>query len=250
MVKSIIKFRDILITIIAIAIIIITYIYVRRLADNTEEQLCNSRLRRIALYINVYYANIVPPVLLCDDNGKPVHSWRSMIAVVGQFCEGHRCSINFNKSWNDKDNKLQDDVLADQVQCPKEKIHSIIGSYVAVVGKDTMWPGQECVEIPDNIHSDTILIIEVPEAKIPWMEPRDVTLEELWQLIRSPTGEGITCTHPKGRPYLAVDGTVHYLPSNTDYATLKQLLKRDPRCKVIQCDHQMFIKWFVTGHGG
>jgi hypothetical protein len=216
---------------------------VKSLEDHRAEHRCSSRLKRIYSRIGLFYYGDIPPAKLCNQAGKPVQSWRSMVAIVGAFCEGHRCPISFAGSWNDRSNSYWETQLADEYQCSAENYRTLETSYVAVVGQDTMWPGTDCVRIPEGIQSDTILIIEVPEARIRWMEPRDVTLEELWRLIKSPSGNGITCTHPSGRPYLAIDGTVHYLPPTTDCATLKRLVQRDPRCQLVPCDHQKFVRW-------
>jgi hypothetical protein len=62
-------------------------------------------------------------------------------------------------------------------------------SYVMVTGPNTVGgpsgsPGTRPREITDGL-SSTILVVEVHGLKIPWTEPRDITLDELLARLRS-----------------------------------------------------------------
>ena len=64
-------------------------------------------------------------------------------------------------------------------------------SYVAVVGPETAWPGitgRKLSEITDDPAS-TILVLEVAHSGIHWMEPKDLTLDEI-------LNSGLSSDHP------------------------------------------------------
>jgi hypothetical protein len=115
--------------------------------------------------------------------------------------------------------------------------------YVAVVGPDTMWPGRERVALPPEGegNQDTILLIELPDSDYRCLEPRFPTVDEFIERIKSPTGKGIRCIHPKGLAYLTVGGEVRWFPPDTDPDTIRRLFKRDPSCKVIPPEEKMPI---------
>jgi hypothetical protein len=115
--------------------------------------------------------------------------------------------------------------------------------YVAVVGPDTMWPGRERVQLPpkESGNQDAILIIEMPDSDYNTLEPRSPTVEEFMEKIKSPTGKGIRCIHPKGLAYVTVGGEVRWFPPDTDPETIRPLFQRDPNCKVIPPEVKMQI---------
>ena len=114
---------------------------------------------------------------------------------------------------------------------------------MAVVGPDTVWPGRERVELPpkEDGNQDTILLVEMPDSDYCCLEPRFPTVEQFMAKIKSPTGKGIRCIHRKGLAYLTVGGDVRWFPPDTDPETIRQLLKRDPKCKVIPAEEKIGI---------
>jgi hypothetical protein len=67
--------------------------------------------------------------------------------------------------------------------------------------------------------SKTILVLEVHGLKIPWTEPRDITLDELSKRLKS----GGRIGHVRGFNVGMVDGSVHHLSTTIDPETLHQL---------------------------
>ena len=66
--------------------------------------------------------------------------------------------------------------------------------------------------------------------------------------IKSPTGKGIRCIHPKGLAYVTVGDEVRWFPPDTDPETIRRLLKRDPKCKVVPPDEKMqFLEHWGEG---
>jgi hypothetical protein len=100
--------------------------------------------------------------------------------------------------------------------------------YVAVVGPTTMWTGCEPVRpATDGSDNDKILVIEVINSGIRWMEPRDLTLEEALNNIQPKKGIGIGSCHGDGIHYVTVGGDIRTLDPHIDRESLRKLLVRD-----------------------
>ena len=91
--------------------------------------------------------------------------------------------------------------------------------YVAVVGNQTAWPGSRGLkrsEITDD-PSRTILVLEIADSRIHWMEPRDPTLDEI-------LASGSSSRHLGFVNALFADGHVGRIRKDISRETLKALL--------------------------
>ena len=59
--------------------------------------------------------------------------------------------------------------------------------------------------------------------------------------IKSPTGHGIRCIHPKGLAYVTVGCDVRWFPPTPIRRAVRRLLKRDPKSKVIPPNEKLPI---------
>ncbi|HAY83307.1 MAG TPA: hypothetical protein DCY79_26165 [Planctomycetaceae bacterium] len=94
-------------------------------------------------------------------------------------------------------------------------------SYFFITGPGTMFEGGRAPRMRD-IHdgtSNTMVAVEVQGLDTHWAEPRDITYDELVQLIDS----GQISTDPKGFNALMADGDVRVIPLDIDRSTLKAL---------------------------
>ena len=99
-------------------------------------------------------------------------------------------------------------------------------SYVAVVGPGTGWPvpGQtKFADFTDGL-SNSILVVEIVDSGIHWMEPRDLKLEDLPLAVNPKSGKGISSRHVGGACVCFADGVVRYLPSDLASDTLRKML--------------------------
>lgn len=101
-------------------------------------------------------------------------------------------------------------------------------SYVAVVGPDTMWPGSESTKFNDSLSyragPQKIMLIEIADSDIHWMEPRDLTFDQLMASVDPEHGKGIPGPHPRGIVYVTADGAVRMFDHDIDAASLRKLL--------------------------
>jgi hypothetical protein len=203
-------------------------------------QWCYNNLRQLELGLHNFDGATggLPPAYLCDENGKAIHSWQSILKpYIGYY--SWRKDYSMKEPWDGPNNrKLHSHPDRSTFRCPSVDIDNdscLTTDYVAVVGPDTMWPGRERVQLPPkgSGNQDTILLIEMPDSDYRSLEPRCPTVEEFLDRIKSPTGKGIRCIHPKGLAYVTVGGDVRWFPPDTDLETIRRLLKRDPSCKVV-----------------
>jgi hypothetical protein len=90
-------------------------------------------------------------------------------------------------------------------------------SFVAVVGPGTAWPGAETrskTSIRDGA-GQTILLLEVAEADIPWMKPEDLHFNRMSFRVNDRSGNG---PGSKIRGARALLGTGHVLELPDDFS--------------------------------
>jgi hypothetical protein len=206
--------------------------------------LCSCHLKLVGLALQNFDANngSLPPAYLCDENGKPTHSWRTLTAPYMSHYHW-RGQYSLKEPWDGPNNRKLFVASFDEHRCPSVDIDNRSRQtvdYVAVAGPDTMWPGADRVPLGAG-NQDTILLIEMPDSDCRCLDPRCPTVEEFMTKIKSPTGKGIRCIHPKGLAYLTARGEVRWFPPNTDSETVRKLLKRDPSYTVIPAKEKIKI---------
>lgn len=153
---------------------------VRQAALNTR---CYIHLTRISFALRNYEAThgSLPPAYIADDQGRPMHSWRVLILPEMGYNSLYR-RYSFSEPWNGPNNRLLLDEMPEDYRCLNERNEGAsTTNYVAVIGKDTMWPGSTPLKFSDcrDAHGGTILLLAIPGARINWMEPRDVSYDEV-----------------------------------------------------------------------
>jgi hypothetical protein len=93
-----------------------------------------------------------------------------------------------------------------------------------ITGKDTIGglpgsSGKSFFQLASG-SSNTILVLEVHGLKIPWTEPRDITLDELAQRLKASGGR---IGHVTGFNAALADGSVHRIPAGIDPEVLRSL---------------------------
>lgn len=99
-------------------------------------------------------------------------------------------------------------------QCPSgSNIGKTLNTdYVAVIGSETAFPGSETVaiaEIKDGVEN-TILLVEIADSDIHWMEPRDLSWDRLEMDDTSKSREAIQSNHPAGSGVVFADRITTY----------------------------------------
>jgi prepilin-type processing-associated H-X9-DG protein len=190
---------------------------------------CSNNLKQIVLAMHNYHDvyKCLPSAMTTDEDGNPMRSWR--VAVLPYIESGAVYDrYDFDEPWDGPNNQLLEGTRSSVYVCPSDPFAgSIDTSYVMIVGKGTMGgEPNEFVTFADVTDgtSNTIIAIEVANSGIPWMEPRDMTVDEAIAYITTP---GSTLPHPGGVNVAMADGSVRFIASTIDPQLLEYLLTRD-----------------------
>lgn len=164
-----------------------------------------------------------PPAYVLGPDGRPWHSWRVLILPYIEQNDIYK-AYDFNEPWDGPNNrKLADKMPRIFAFHGDHKPGNTITNYVAVVGPETMWPGNKSrlhSEIQDGLGA-TLLIVENQGSGIHWMEPRDLDFRTMDFTLDRPNGISSKYQDPA---VVTVDGTVFRLDKDCEKPTIKGLL--------------------------
>jgi len=197
---------------------------------------CQNNLHNIALALIQYHDDYgsFPPPYIADPKGTPMHSWRVLLLPYLDQRNLYK-QYNFDEPWDGPNNSKLHNTVLKIFSCPSHSgtRPTTDTSYVAVVGSKTVWTTENDkvhpVRIADIIDgtSATILLVEVENSGIHWLEPRDLHITQMPMAINPPRGQGISSGHKGGANVACADGSVHFLKSDTPSATLRAWLTRN-----------------------
>lgn len=184
----------------------------RRVRPAAYRLQCKNNLKQIGLalhnYVDTYHA--LPPAFTIDADGKPLHSWRTLILP---FLDEHELykSIDLSKAWNDPANAEAFKRRVSIYQCPSTQLPDTETCYMALVGTHAcLRPTQprKFSEITDGLGS-TLMLLEVPpDRAVPWMSPVDAD-EKLFEAL----GPDTKTAHSGGSHVLFANGSTRFIPS-------------------------------------
>jgi prepilin-type processing-associated H-X9-DG protein len=184
---------------------------------------CVSNLKQIALalynYEQAYKA--LPPAYTADANGRPLHSWRTLILPYLEQEPLYR-TIDLSKPWNDPANAKALETDPPIFRCPASLGPQNTTTYLAIAAPDGCFiPGasRRLADIKDA-HGSTLMVIEAGEGNaVPWMAPVDA--DEALVMSLGPTAK---LHHPGGMNACFVDGSVRFLKANTPVGARRALM--------------------------
>ncbi|MGD0517053.1 MAG: DUF1559 domain-containing protein [Thermoguttaceae bacterium] len=175
-----------------------------------------------------------PSANICDKNGKPLFSWRVQILPMLE-CGDIYNSLKIDEPWNSPHNTQ---VLSQfkpnygpsypYYECPSadHKNNDFTTNYIAVIGPGTAWRENGPVkfsDLPDK-GSHTVMVVEVVNSGVHWAEPRDITVDEALERMKTGKGLRISSPHPGGINLLFADGAVRTLPSKMPISVWQKIL--------------------------
>ena len=195
---------------------------------------CTNNLKRIALALHDYHANhgSFPPAYATDDDGTPLHSWRTLILP---YLEEHALyeAYDFNEPWDGPNNRKLSAAMPDIYRCPAAEQAVGLTSYVAVVGESTAWPGasgRSIEQIADGT-SETLLVVEHHGHDVLWLEPADPGIEPFLADLTAdgPELDGhqrddYFSVESAGREVALADGSVRWLSHGLKVEDWRKLL--------------------------
>ncbi len=188
---------------------------------------CSSQLMQIALALQSYadQNDGLPPAYTTDVNGKPLHSWRTLILPYME--EQHLYNtIDLTKPWDDLANAAAFETIVSVYRCPSAREEEDNRTtYLAVVTPSSTIRANESgslSEISDGA-SQSLMVVEVGEEHaVPWMEPTDAD-ESVVLGIGSPESK---TTHPGGFHAAFADGRVRFLELDTPVSQRRALISK------------------------
>lgn len=172
---------------------------------------CKNNLKQIGLALHKYHDQYrtFPPAFTVDADGKPLHSWRTLILP---FVEQQSLydSIDLSKPWDDPANAEAYSTFVRVYDCPSSPHPENHTTYLAVVSPNSFFRPTEPRKLSDSTgHNTTIAVIEVPvRDAVHWMSPHDA--DEQMVLGFGPDSE---LPHEDGTHALYVDGSVQWVSS-------------------------------------
>ncbi len=226
-----------------VALLLPTYSSARAPARTSQ---CTNNMKQIALALYGYHDayGCFPPAYVADEGGQPMHSWRVLILPFFEQATLYN-QYRFDEAWDGPNNRRLADSIPYGFNCPSEPDgRSAYTNYVLITGEGTAWADGRAPSLGDFTDgpAKTIMVVEVADSGIHWMEPRDLTLDQAMRGINSGSGTCISSWHPargsgnKDRQESAnvafADGTVVNLKNDYPRDKLEKLLTHQDGEKV------------------
>lgn len=198
----------------------------RRAGPAARRMQCANNLKQIAValytYEDVYGA--LPPAYTVDAEGKPLHSWRTLILPFMEQEPLYR-KIDLSKPWDHPANKEVFDVAVPGYGCPSASIPLTHTTYMAVAtpgGCFRQTEPRKFSEITDD-HDWTLMVIEVDAKQaVHWMSPTDSV-----DLAYLQAKTGAALPHSGGVEAAFVSGEVRFLSANLKPETIRAMITID-----------------------
>jgi prepilin-type processing-associated H-X9-DG protein len=191
---------------------------------------CSNNLKQIALAMHNYHDTYqaFPPAFTVDAEGNKLHSWRTLILPFLEQSALYN-QIDLNKPWDAPENQDVADVPIPTYRCPSDPDGmSPYTDYMVIVGPGTIFEGEQPIkmqQITDGT-SNTIMVVEVKGQQVHWMEPTDLTLDQMQMAINSgPTEPG--SNHLGGVNVAMADGAVRFIAATINPNMLRNLITRN-----------------------
>lgn len=218
-----------------------------REAANYAQSMNNMKQIMLAFHNFESSYGFLPPAVIYGPDGKPWHSWRTLILPFLEQNELYE-RYDFSQPWDSPKNKAVAETVVPVFQDPVYgKSNLPVTHYAAIVGDKAMFRpdgakitdisrplegmkpgGRSFREITDGT-SNTIMLAPVsPDRKIPWAKPEDIVFDDDFPDLGQPGGIAMPygTAEEKNRraPVARTDGSVFTLPQDTPKDTVRALI--------------------------
>ena len=184
---------------------------------------CGNNLKNIALALQQYESiyGTLPPAYTVDADGKPLHSWRTLILPYIEQ-KALYDQIDLSKPWDDPANMAAHDAISKVYCCPSADLPKGKTTYLAAVAAGGCFRPSHppsLADVTDN-KSLTLQVIEVPDDHaVHWMSPQDID-EALLAKLTGP----VNSSHPNGALAVFADGHTQMLRHDLKPETLRAMI--------------------------
>lgn len=186
---------------------------------------CSNHLKQIAAALQNYHDafGAFPPAYTVAANGKPLHSWRTLILP---FLKNKPLydRIDLSRPWDDPVNRFAYDTIVSTYHCPSasSKVPKGQTTYLGVAAPGGFFQGAQprpMTAMTDG-SSNTLMVIEVGEEHaVHWMSPSDATEDLI--LNRGANGK---FSHPNGGLAAFADGHTQHLSKSAPAEVLRAII--------------------------
>lgn len=197
---------------------------------------CVQNLKQIGLAVQGYHQKYgcFPPSFIPDKDGKPQHSWRVLILPFLEEQDLY-AKYHLDEPWNSPHNMVLLDQMPAVYRCPSDYPSDSQTSYAMVVGPHAVSDGPTAHRIDDikDKGANTIMVAEAANAKLLWLEPRDLDTQTMVLCINVVSGDlrqdacEIFSYHSNMANVLFCDGTVRDVNNDMGEKVLKAMLTID-----------------------
>lgn len=172
----------------------------------------NLRQLALAMHNHELAENSLPAAAICDDDGKPLLSWRvRMLPYLGE--QDLHAQFKLDEPWDSEHNKKLVEKMPKIFASPGDAVAKPgMTRYLVPTGKGTIFPQPDkatrLAVVSDGLFK-TILIVEAEAAKaVPWTKPEDLPVN-----LDKPH-EGLKNARPTGFTAAFADGSVRLIPAD------------------------------------
>lgn len=183
-------------------------------------------LTTFEVYFHDYHKKYgyLPPAYLADRNGIPMHSWRVLLL---EFIDPSLyAAYDFREPWNGPNNRLLSSRMPTcYAAIQPGSANTVFTSYVVITGERTPFPGANPRSFRDiKDPANTILVAEIVNSNIHWMEPRDLSITTMSFALNDSLRPSISTGRRGGPGALFADGRKQLLDPSTPPDALKAML--------------------------
>lgn len=206
---------------VVVSFLIITPMVQRWRAEAYQKR-SKSNLKQLMVALHSYHDRYdsFPPAFVVGPDGQRWHSWRALILpeLDPELAKEYR----IDEPWNGPTNLRLAHRVPGVFQSIERMPEDGRTSCFAVVGKRTLWPADQSMNIREVFDgtSNTIALVESAEPGISWLEPRDMLPGEFVRSLR----EGQLAKRFGGSRVALADGSVRFLSQDIDGVLLNGLL--------------------------
>ena len=178
---------------------------------------CVNNLKQIALGMHNFVSDkgALPPAAISSADGKPLLSWRvALLPYLGQ--DSLYKQFKLDEPWDSPSNLALLAQIPNVYRCPSDLPSARNTRYQAVVGPGTIFDGAEGIGLDKILDgtSNTLMVVEAANP-VEWTKPDDLDAATI-------VG-GMGSKHPGGANAAFADGSVRFIKTTVNPATLKAL---------------------------
>lgn len=190
--------------------------------EHLRQSKCQNNLKQIGLAL-LTYANehgTLPPAYTTDADGKPLHSWRTLILPYLEEATLFK-KIDLTKPWDDPVNAAAAKAIVPVFECPSAAVERPRTTYFAVVTPNSCLRADSPRRLSDiKDKSKAILVIEVDaDHAVPWVQPVDADEQLFFATTQSERH-----SHPGIFHAVFADGHVEAISTETPPEELREML--------------------------